>query len=273
MEFLALKQGNSTVTEYAAKFVELVKFYPHYSAETTEFAKCIKFENGLCLKIKRPIGYQQIRRFVELVNSCRIYEEDGIAHSAHYKSLNKNRGKLYHDRKKPYDAPVDEGKQKVAYEKMTNGGGAPATIRCYRCGEQGHHSNECENKVLRCYRCGKIGRRVLTAKTMVQLEDAKKENLIRGTCFINNVQLVAITDTGATHSFISLDCATMLGLSLSSVDGSMVIDTPASGSVTTIFICKGCPLTILDNSFVMDLVCILFTPRGIQTTSPKMIRF
>jgi len=30
-------------TEYAAKFVELAKFYPHYNAETAEFSKCIKF--------------------------------------------------------------------------------------------------------------------------------------------------------------------------------------------------------------------------------------
>jgi len=45
------------VTEYAAKFVELVKFYPHYNAETTEFSKCIKFEIGLRAEIKRANGY------------------------------------------------------------------------------------------------------------------------------------------------------------------------------------------------------------------------
>ncbi|XP_058760292.1 uncharacterized protein LOC131633608 [Vicia villosa] len=93
MEFLALKQGNSTLTEYTSKFVELVKFYPHYSKETTEFSKCIKSENEWCPEFKRVMGYQQIRRFAELVNSCQIYEEDIIAHSAYYKSLNKKRGK------------------------------------------------------------------------------------------------------------------------------------------------------------------------------------
>jgi len=36
-----------SATEYAAKFVELAKFYPHYTPETAEFSKCIKFENGL----------------------------------------------------------------------------------------------------------------------------------------------------------------------------------------------------------------------------------
>ncbi|XP_058726800.1 uncharacterized protein LOC131598192 [Vicia villosa] len=238
MDFLALKQGNSTITEYAAKFVELVKFYLDYGAKTTEFSKCIKFENGLCLEVKRVIGYQQICRFVELVKKCQIYEEDNITHSAHYKSLNEKRGKLHHNHKKPYDAPADKRKQKVAEGKKTSGGGDPATVICYRCGGQGHRSNECENKVLRCYRY------------------SKKHNLIRGACFINNAELVAIIDTAATHSFILLDCATMLGLKLSSMEGSMVMDTPASGFVTNTFVCKGCPLTIFDKSFVMDFVCI-----------------
>jgi len=57
IEFLELKQGNMSVTEYAAKFVELAKFYPHYTPETAEFFKCIKFENGLRADIKRAIGY------------------------------------------------------------------------------------------------------------------------------------------------------------------------------------------------------------------------
>ena len=57
IEFLELKEGNLSVTEYAAKFVELGKFYPHYTPETTELSKCIKFENGLRVEIKRAIGY------------------------------------------------------------------------------------------------------------------------------------------------------------------------------------------------------------------------
>jgi len=64
IKFLELKQGDMLVTEYAAKFVELVKFYLHYNAETAEFSKCIKFENGLRAKIKREIGYQKIDNFL-----------------------------------------------------------------------------------------------------------------------------------------------------------------------------------------------------------------
>ncbi|XP_058726457.1 uncharacterized protein LOC131597808 [Vicia villosa] len=107
--------------------------------------------------------------------------------------------------------------------------------------------------VRRCYKCGKTDHRAPECKDD---DDSKKDNLIRGTCFINNIESVTIIDTDATHSFISLDCATMLGLKLSYMDGSMVIDTHANGSITTTFVCKGCPLTIFDKSFVMDLVCL-----------------
>jgi len=94
------------VTEYAAKFVELAKLYPHYTAETAEFSKCIKFENGLRADIKRAIGYQKIRNFSELVSSCRIYEEDT---KAHYKVVNERKGKGQQSRPKPYNAPADKG--------------------------------------------------------------------------------------------------------------------------------------------------------------------
>ena len=57
IEFLKLKQGSMPVTEYAVKFVELAKFYPHYSEANAEFSKCIKFESGLRPKIKKEVGY------------------------------------------------------------------------------------------------------------------------------------------------------------------------------------------------------------------------
>ncbi|XP_058726016.1 uncharacterized protein LOC131597329 [Vicia villosa] len=61
---------------------------------------------------------------------------------------------------------------------------------------------------------------------------------------------------GATQSFISLKSATMMGLKLSSMSGSMVIDTLTNGFVTTALVCLSFPLTIYGKSFVMELVCL-----------------
>ncbi|XP_039683835.1 uncharacterized protein [Medicago truncatula] len=150
IEFLELKQGDMSVTEYAAKFMELAKFYPHYTAETAEFSKCIKFENGLRADIKRAIGYQKIRQFSELVSSCRIYEDDT---KAHYKARGERRNKDK-SRLKPYSAP---GEHRLNDERRPKKEETPAEIVCYRCGEKGHKSNTCTGKVKRCFRCGEKG--------------------------------------------------------------------------------------------------------------------
>ncbi|XP_050896157.1 uncharacterized protein LOC127102880 [Lathyrus oleraceus] len=110
IEFLELKQGNLSITEYAAKFTESAKLYPHYDGANAEFSKCIKFENGLRLEIKKAVGYQKIRVFADLIDSCRIFEEDN---NAHYKILSEKRGRGQHSRGKPYETPVGKGKQKV----------------------------------------------------------------------------------------------------------------------------------------------------------------
>lgn len=75
IEFLELKQGNSAIVKYVAKFEELVKFCPHYNSSAAEGSKCIKFESGLRPEIKKDIGYQEIQFFM-LVNKCKIYDED-----------------------------------------------------------------------------------------------------------------------------------------------------------------------------------------------------
>ena len=43
IEFLELKQRNMTMAEYAAKFKELVRYFPHYQGRDGESSKCVKF--------------------------------------------------------------------------------------------------------------------------------------------------------------------------------------------------------------------------------------
>ena len=54
--------------EYAAKFTELEKLYPHYDGEGVELSKCIKFESGLKYEVKKVVGYQKIRIFSDIVD-------------------------------------------------------------------------------------------------------------------------------------------------------------------------------------------------------------
>jgi len=274
-----------SMIEYAAKFVELVKFYPHYTLETAEFSKCIKFENGLRAEIKRAIGYQKIRQFYELVSSCRIYEEDT---KAHYKVMNEWKSKSQQSLPKPYNAPADKGKQRATDERRPKRQDVPVEVVCYNCGEKGHKSNACTRDVKRCFRCGKKGHAVTECnygdvvcfncnkeghigsqctkpkKTQAKgkvfaltgTQTVNEDRLIRGTCFFNSTPLIAIIDTGVTHCFIAVDCASKLGLVMSSMNGEMVVETPAKGSMTTSLVCLQCPLSMFGRDFEVDLVCL-----------------
>jgi len=83
-----------------------------------------------------------------------------------------------------------------------------------------------------------------------------EDRLIRGTCLFHNTPLIAIIDTSDTHCFIAADCASKLGLAMSCMNGEMVVETPAKGSVTTSLVCLKCPLSMFGRDFEVDLVCL-----------------
>ena len=89
-------------------------------------------------------------------------------------------------------------------------------------GKAGHRSYECKSKEIVCYNCEEAGH-ISTKCTKLKKECGKVfalnaeemellDNLIRDMCFINSTPLIAIIDTRATHSFLSLDCAKHLNL-------------------------------------------------------------
>ncbi|RDX80953.1 putative enzymatic polyprotein, partial [Mucuna pruriens] len=95
MKFLELKQGNMSVIDYSTKFKELLRYFSHYQDEDGEHLKCVKFINGLRLKIKQVVNYQEIKQFLVLVNKCRIYDEDSRAKVTHYRSVGPVRKKRF----------------------------------------------------------------------------------------------------------------------------------------------------------------------------------
>lgn len=121
-------------------------------------------------------------------------------------------------------------------------------LTCFNCEEWGHVSTRCE-KPKKDQSEGKVF-------ALSRAEDTALDNLIRGTCFINNILLITNIDMGATHSFISVECVSRLNLEVSATNSSMVIDTPTNDSVTTLLVCLNSLLTIFGRDFGIDLVCL-----------------
>jgi len=119
---------------------------------------------------------------------------------------------------------------------------------CYNFGEQGHISMHCQ-KSKKPHVGGK-----LFALAGSHLTSA--DRLIKGTCYIFGTPLIAIIDTGATHSFIFVDCVKKSGIVPSTLGREMVIDTPSLGSITTFLSYSKCPLSIFGKEFRVDLICL-----------------
>ncbi|GAU10058.1 hypothetical protein TSUD_423720, partial [Trifolium subterraneum] len=184
------------------------------------------------------------------------------------------------DRAKPYEvkgrgsARSGKGKEKMDNDKCYRCGKIghrsfeckKEKEVCYNCGKEGHKSRECKATTPTCYNCGEEGHKSPKCKKPKKVsgkvfalngEGADQvDNLIRGTCFIHDTPLIAIIDTGATHSFISRDCMKRLNIPVYEMSGCMNIETPASGSVITRLVCRNCPVSVFGIHFGMDLVCI-----------------
>lgn len=215
-----------------------------------------------------------------LVNKCRIQSKDSQTKSAHYKSVSENKSENK-NRGKPYRAPIDKGKQNFQHKatcgKEASRGATPAAFICFKYGEemvhhankhkitsqksfkcmnQGHRVTECKIIFLTCYNHGEPcyiitqcqkPKKAQSSGNIFALSNAdvlKLSNLIRGTCIMNNVRLIAIVDTSVMNLFTSLDCVKWLNLKAFSMINGMVIDKSANGSVTTTLVCLNCPLII-----------------------------
>ncbi|XP_040988928.1 uncharacterized protein LOC121236543 [Juglans microcarpa x Juglans regia] len=71
-EFATLVQGNLTIEQYAAKFMELGRFAPHLIA--IEKMQAHKFQAGLNPRIRSYVAGFRIHNFQELVNVAAIAE-------------------------------------------------------------------------------------------------------------------------------------------------------------------------------------------------------
>nr|KYP65957.1 hypothetical protein KK1_012235 [Cajanus cajan] len=101
---MQLKQGNMTIGEYASKFEELGK-YSVFFYHPNEGMKCIKFEDGLRLELRKTVGILEISNFLTLIHKCHFLE--GFDHNKdnREKNFGPQFNKKRNNKGKPYDQP------------------------------------------------------------------------------------------------------------------------------------------------------------------------
>eukprot|EP00256_Glycine_max_P052668 XP_014619083.1 uncharacterized protein LOC106795063 [Glycine max] len=261
MEFLELKQGNMPMAEYAAKFEELVRHFPHYQRRDGE--------------------------------SSKIWDEDSQDRATYYRSTgpmrNKKNGPQHQG--KPCSTPPKQygnrhDNQRTVAKGFVGGSGSkpntfPTHIICYRCRKPVHISSNCPDKDMIYFNYGQKGhtqrdcsqlkkeqnggglndqtrhpkatRRVFTLNGV---EASKSNDLIQGRCFINGILLLVLFDSSATHSFISCLCVEKRKLYVPSLHKDLVVETPTSGSMLTSDVCLNCLVEVSGRTFLIDLISL-----------------
>ncbi|XP_027348117.1 uncharacterized protein LOC113859581 [Abrus precatorius] len=199
-EFLELKQGSMTVGEYAVKFQELIKYWPHYHHEDGEKdlgpIKCFKCG-----------GPHIVRDCPQSRTTCGNYGKSG--HTAN----------------------------------ATKSGSASTAQRLELRGSTSLSTGTKPS----------IPGRVFS---MSGAEASQSEELIRGKCVIKGKLLDLLFDSGATHSFVSVDCVKSLGLYVTELPCNVVVTTRMGKLVVTSWVCLQCSIMVHGRIFEVDLICL-----------------
>ncbi|XP_016165066.1 uncharacterized protein LOC107607652 [Arachis ipaensis] len=224
MELMQLKQGSLSVADYTNKFEELCRFSRvcQGAPKTYESWKCIKYQSGLKDSIMATVAPIEIRVFSDLVNKARV---------------------------------VEEYAKTVAASKETHGGQGMWQISlggCFNCGLPGHIVRDCTRGRNPSAGQSQHQRRVFA----VNAKDASKADpLMRGIYLIGGKTLIALYDTGASHSFILFAKVEKLGLKVSELPFDLHVHIPHQ-TVMTRSGCRQVGFKLEGRDFVYDLICL-----------------
>jgi hypothetical protein len=142
-----------------------------------------------------------------------------------------------------------------------------SNYRCYNCGSADHFIRDCprpkklnqgqsstqgnQNKGKKPVMQVRQGR--INFTTLAELPDGAP--VMSGTFSIYHKPVVTLFDSGATHSFISSNCGTRLGLESCSIQGSYMISTPG-GKITSNQMSRNVPLQLGSKEIKTDLVLL-----------------
>ncbi|KAA3477299.1 Gag-Pol polyprotein [Gossypium australe] len=172
-EFLELKQGRMTVTEYELEFVRLSK----YAQEclSTEAIMCKRFEDGLNEDVRLFDGVLELKEFVVLVDrACKAKELVKEKRKAEIESCDPRKRQLNKSCQSSFKKLRDfttrsatsagfsnrtKGKQYLGSKAQTTlvtsvGNARPSRPECPQCGRR--HPGECRANEKACFKCGSI---------------------------------------------------------------------------------------------------------------------
>jgi hypothetical protein len=224
-EFLHLKQGSMSVTDFTKKFEELSHYSTHNEYAGNELWKMNQYRYALRGELYVVVSQQRLTSFDEMVHNS-LEAERGFdkAVKEGTTSFDRRRGNFVdrnHEKLKPKGSP-QKGKQTSLFKPTTtcrkcgkahSGECKQGTDSCFACGQSGHFVANCPNRRNK----GKDGDTTMSRGRVYSLDRKKaqaNEDLIGGMCFLGQNPVKVLFDCGASRSFISFQCVEALQLSV-----------------------------------------------------------
>ncbi|XP_074559160.1 uncharacterized protein LOC141815105 [Curcuma longa] len=174
-EFLSLKQGDRSVTEYNTEFSRLAEFCSHLVVQDSD--RMFQFTQGLAPYIRLKMAGLSVSTYREAL-------EKALSIESIQRQVNRER-----DAEKPKNPSTQtSGQKRPAQGAGTRGssrqqkGKRPAGSesglqqrefmekRCYRCGSSGHQISDCPSDQSVCYYCKQPGHMIGDCPRRAQLE-------------------------------------------------------------------------------------------------------
>ncbi|XP_058780030.1 uncharacterized protein LOC131653766 [Vicia villosa] len=248
-----------SVSEYAEKFEDLADYSRQAVYAPDELWKIDQFMMGLRADIAHSVSQREFTTYAECLRQCYVAEN---SLKRVQEERNQNRTNF---REQGRSTQHLRPRNPLSKKKQVYGDQSAQPPYCHKCNRK--HTGECTNSSVTCYECGEPGhisrfcpKKRAPKKTTgrVYTLDARKakgnNNLIAGTCYVNNQPLCVLVDCGATHSFVSTECVYRLGLEVTPLPNPMIISSATDDTVEARLICKGCSVSFNGRDFPIDLI-------------------
>ncbi|KAG6531501.1 hypothetical protein ZIOFF_005315 [Zingiber officinale] len=266
-EFLELRQGDMTVAEYVRRFERGRYFVPMITSQPVKELK--HFTEGLRPAIRHDVRLSRVITFREAVDQALMSERDrnDMVREAQNKRLS-YQGRDQQEPGKKRSVPGQnpgkqsfnqaQSRQQIHKTQAAEGTGVRAEnkVRCSKC--EKIHAGQCLTGTDACYMCKKSGyfarecpllkeptkgRVFAMTQEQVDLDTA----IITGMIYIANIPARVLIDSGATHSFISEDFLTKLGIIPERMVAGYSVSLPSGEELHSNRMVKNCQMMMQDH--------------------------
>ncbi|KAA3487298.1 Gag-Pol polyprotein [Gossypium australe] len=271
-EFLKLKQGCMTVTEYKREFVRLSKYAREYVS--TKEIMCKRFVDGLNEDIKLLVRILELKEFVVLVDrACKEKRKvDSEARDLRKRLMNKPYQSLSKKSRDSYTHPNasigysnrDRGKQysspkAQATSVSSAGSNARPSNTVTRWRPPRNVGNVTSSKgMTKDSTARSEARAPAIAYAIRARDDALSPNVIISTFSLYDNNVIALIDPGSTHSYICENLVSSKKLPVEFTKFMIKVSNPLGKYVLVDKVCKNCPLLTRGYCFSADLMLLPF---------------